>query len=245
MNLCILARAQSSSFVSSAFISPASPTIPGTNQQQHRGRATATTAAQSREILPGNIINGIAPRHGTHGIPLFAKKKKKSTNEGKGGKIQVKLTKDVAGTGVNGDVIRVAPAFFENSLKRTQSAVRISDDEVAKENAERSENNKVKNDTAMATKDLIEGIEMSLSKKTGPDGRLFGGITHKLIMEELGKLLPEGSLGCKQVKINAIKLADEDGTVIKKDIKQIGEYRVTVKLLENVFAELGVNVIAD
>jgi len=239
LKFCALSNAQSS-FVSSAFINPASPSNVNINDQR-RTRSSASTP-QNREILPGNIITGIAPKHGMHGIPLYAKKKKKSSNEGKSGKIQVKLTKDVAGTGVIGTVIKVAPAFFENKLKRTQSAVRISDEEVAKENSITNEKNKVKMDTAMATKEKIDELVLSLSKKTGPDGRLFGGVSHKLILEELGKELPEGALGCKQVTIKSIK--SEDGIEVDRDIKQTGEYKATIRLLDDISAEFGINVIS-
>jgi len=120
--------------------------------------------------------------------------------------------------------------------------VRISDEEVAKENAVNEEKNRAKNDVATATKEKIEDFELVLSKKTGPDGRLFGGVTHKLILEELGKVLPEGSLGCKQVKISGIK--SEDGTDVGRDIKRTGEYKATIKLLDNISAEFGISIIS-
>jgi len=237
----------SSSFTSSAFINPASPSTNDIQNQQRRARtaSSSTTSVHKREILPGTVIAGIAPTNGRDGIlpPLYAKKKKKSSNEAKSNKIQVKLTKNVPGTGVIGEVIMVAPAFFENKLKRTQSAVRISDEEVADGNAKKNEKNRVEKNNAIDTKGKVEDIALSLSKKTGPDGRLFGSVTHKVILEELGKKLPKGSLGSKKVKITVIE--SEDGDDVGRDIKNTGAYKATIRLLEDVSAEFAIEVVAS
>jgi len=232
-----------SSFTSSAFITPASPANDIQNQQRRVRATSANTSLHKREILPGTIVAGIAPTNGRGGLPLNAKKKKKSSNEGKGGKIQVKLTKNVPGTGVVGTVLMVAPAFFENKLKMTQSAVRITDEEVAGQNALKEEKDRAQKTTAIETKGKVEEIALSFEKKTGPDGRLFGSVTHKVILEELVTLLPKGSLGNKQVKIIAIE--SEDGGDVGRDIKSTGGYRAKIKLLDDISAEFAINVVSS
>merc|ERR1711935_539800 len=109
----------------------------------------------------------------------------------------------------------------------TQSAVRITDEEVADQNEQKAEKN-----IAIDMKGKVEGIALSLSKKTGPDGRLFGSVTRKRIMEELEKKFPKGSLQSKQIKIIAIET--EDGTDVGRDIKNIGEYKATMRFLDDV-----------
>jgi len=242
ISILITSTKAQSSFTSSAFVTPASPLHEIPNPQRRSRTASPSSSVHKREILPGTIVAGIGPTNGRDGIPLYAKKKKKS-NEGKSGKIQVKLTKNVPGTGTVGTVLMVAPAFFENKLKMTQSAVRITDEEVADQNEQKAEKNRVERDIAIDMKGKVEGIALSLSKKTGPDGRLFGSVTHKRIMEELEKKFPKGSLQSKQIKIIAIET--EDGTDVGRDIKNIGEYKATMRFLDDVSAEFSINVISS
>lgn len=77
---------------------------------------------------------------------LYARPKKIAGT--KGGKIQVKLLKTMPGTGNQGDVILVTPAFFENKLRKTNSAKKITDAEVKTENKEKQEKEKARMDNA-------------------------------------------------------------------------------------------------
>lgn len=191
------------------------------------------------------VVQGASPTFKRNGLPLYAKKKKKDTTVGKSGKIQVKLLKYVAGTGSAGEVIMVAPAFFANKLQKTGSAVRISDDDVEKE----SEVQKQKDDEATSLandlKEKLDGKTLTLAKKAGPDGQLFGGIGYKLILSELKKDFPKGCLDAKYIKMTSIKDDGDDGKVLKHDIKTIGEYTATISLLKGVSADFQVVVTSE
>lgn len=244
----------SQSYSNSAFIQSASPSIiiDKRHHSNHQRLFQPKNINNSNiNISNGNTINGINPSfghvnghvhahvHGMSSMPLYARKKK-DTTVGKGGKIQVKLLKHIAGTGSAGDVIMVAPAFFQNKLQKTQSAVRISDAEVAAEALEKAACDKEARENATAVKEKVEGMDFVLMKKAGPDGHLFGGIGFKLIMKELKKEFPQGCLDGKQVKITQIK--DGEGKKLRGDIKETGEYEVTLALLKGVSADLKLTV---
>lgn len=169
--------------------------------------------------------------------------KKKDSTATKGGKIQVKLTKHVAGTGSAGDIIMVAPAFFLNKLQKTGSAIRISDDEVSKELAEKKQQEKEAQELAMDLKAKLSGIQITMAKTAGADGKLFGGIGYKAIMEELKKEFPQGCLDAKYIKIIEIKNAQ--GETEKHDIKNVGEYTATISLSKDISADFKLSIVAE
>lgn len=75
----------------------------------------------------------------------------------------------------------------------------------------------------------ICGVALTMKRKAGPEGNLFGGVNPKMVMEELKEKFPEGSWDGRQVKLTGVK--DVDGKdVKKKDIKHTGEYTMTIAL---------------
>ena len=174
---------------------------------------------------------------------LLAKRKKKSPNEGKGGKIQVKLLKYVEGTGSVGDVVMVAPAFFEHKLKKTKSAVRVSNEEVAQEQAEEAAQRQAELAQATDLQEKINNLDLSIPKKAGPDGTLFGGVNKKTILTHLKELYPKGTLDAKYIKITSIKGSDEKE--LKGDIKVIGSYTAIITLLKDISAKFKVTVVEE
>ena len=239
------------SYKSSAFIQSASPTIVLNTggKVQHVHNLKNKLPINNVAVANTHVITGIKPsfgagvRHGTSSTSSLYAKKKKDSTVAKGGKIQVKLLKHVAGTGQAGDVIMVAPAFFTNKLQKTGSAVRISDEEVEKENAKQSLHDKEEKANAAVVKEKLENMEISLSKKAGPDGHLFGGVGYRTIMTELKHEFPQGCLDGKQVKITQIK--NSEGKKLRGDIKEVGEYAVTVNLMKEISAALNLKVISE
>mmetsp|Transcript_4837 Transcript_4837/g.6261 ORF Transcript_4837/g.6261 Transcript_4837/m.6261 type:complete len:250 (+) Transcript_4837:126-875(+) len=228
----MISASDSSSYTSSAFIQAASP---------NNSITKSVIKTKAGRIIAGRQVAGVHPSFGQDGVTLFAKKKK-DTTVGKGGKVQVKLVKHVAGTGQAGDIIMVAPAFFTNKLQKTGSAIRITDEEVAKEAEKQASHEKELKANASDVKHKLEEMKFSITKKAGPDGHLFGGVGMKLIMTELKKEFPQGCLDGKQVKITQIK--DGDGKKLQHDIKEVGDYSLTISLLKGVAANLDLSVMA-
>jgi ribosomal protein L9 len=149
-------------------------------------------------------------------------------------KIQVKMLKYVEGTGHVGEVVMVTPAFFQNKLRPTASAFMISNEEVLKEKAEQAAQEQETRAKAESLKEQLTGLSISMLRKAGPDGHLFGGIGPKSITEELGKQIHDDFLKNKSVKIQSI--ADENGGVLRGDVKHTGTYHVFLSLTNDISA---------
>ena len=190
------------------FVPPASPTL------------------KRSEASPSTFFAQLRPK-----TQLLSKKKVAPASVKK---IQVKMLKYIDGTGSIGDIVMVAPAFFNNKLRPTSSAVIISDEEVKKEEAEATALEKEINAKAEALKERMDDLSLNFKRKAGPDGQLFGGIGPKGITEELDKVLADDFLNHKGVKIVAI--TDGDGMDMRGDIKHTGKFGATLALTKNISA---------
>jgi|UniRef100_A0A6T7F495 large subunit ribosomal protein L9 len=197
-----------------------------------------------------NVIKNNGGRHVLHGAGVLKPttalwaKKPKANKAVKGGKIQVKLLKYIEGTGSVGDVVMVSPAFYENKLKKTKSAVPITDEQVLKETAEAENKEAESKDAALELCANLEELEsLEIQRKSGPDGHLFGGVQQKHILEELKKAFPkhESMLSAKHVKLASIM--DAEGNDVGHDIKNLGEYAAKLHILKDVEAEFKVSVL--
>ncbi len=235
---CSIGASRSVNFVPSAFVAPASPTISSTISSM----PTDVKDVRNCFVASGYRMNDncLKLKRSIPSQALFAKKKK-STSAPKSGKIQVKLLKFVEGTGSIGDVVMVAPAFFEHKLKKTGSAVRISDEDVAKERAEADANHKALVDEASALQEKICDMELPIAMKAGPDGTLFGGVGKKAILSELKTHFPKGTLDAKSIKIISVK--GEDEKEMKGDIKSVGKYTAIIALMKDITAKFDISIV--
>jgi large subunit ribosomal protein L9 len=158
-------------------------------------------------------------------------------------KIQVKMLKHVAGTGQAGDVVMVTPAFFNNKLRPTKSAEVISDEEVAREQAQAASLEKEVNSKATQLKEKLSELTLTIRRKAGPDGQLFGGIGPKVIIEELRKETNDEFLDRKGVKV--LSLLDPDGKKMRGDIKHIGDYGASISLTKDISVKFTISVDAE
>lgn len=142
-------------------------------------------------------------------------------------KIQVILTQDVAGQGRKGDLITVSDGYAKNFILNKNKGIiataealqKIENDK--KKEAKRNEDEKNK---AIILKNQLEKEKLVLTVKVGDNGKLFGAITNKEIATEMEK-----SFGLKI-----------DKKKIECSIKSLGEHKVTVKLHQDVKAEITV-----
>ena len=209
-------------FQSASFTNSAAPSVASS-----LGESTPSSvqSAHRRAILSGYTPNNLKKRSNT---VLFAKKKRGAAAV-KGGKVQVKILKHVEGTGRVGDVVSVSPAFWENKLKKTGSAIMITDEEVLTQKKEAAAVAEEALDHANHVKEKIEGMgAIAFAKKAGPDGHLFGGINKKSILLMLQSNFPNGALSGKAYKVLDVK--DESGSSLNHDIKEVGEYQADISL---------------
>lgn len=208
-------------------------------------------------------MNRIATGYGTYDTAQRARPKKSSGTDNsssggggstkvkpvsKNGKIQVVLLKPVPDLGQTGDVVFVSSAIFQNTLKRNGKARLISEEEVAKLEAEKMEAEKELMEMALDTKRLIEETctkdGFRIERKAGPEGNLFARVNPKIIMEALKESFPDGAWDEKGVKL--IKVRDDGGDEVKKmDIKTVGTYTVDLTLGKGVDATFSLEIVAE
>ncbi|HKK96287.1 MAG TPA: 50S ribosomal protein L9 [Anaerovoracaceae bacterium] len=137
------------------------------------------------------------------------------------------LKKDVKGTGIAGDVVKVSDGYARNMLIPKGMAVLATDKNIRtieKQKAVLEEKKKQEKEKAEEKAEELEGKKIVLNTKTGENGKLFGSITNKDISNAIKE--SEG------IEIDKKKI------LLKNPIKQIGEFEVEVKIYPEVVAKL-------
>lgn len=118
------------------------------------------------------------------------------------------------------------------------AATKISDNEVALEKAQKEQLNQKVALKAQSTMDLIDQLEkLVITRRSGPNGHLFGAVSVKTISEELVKAIGT-DLGKVKVTLSTPNNA----------IKEVGDYEATIVLGSSKMAKstkLTVAVVSD
>jgi large subunit ribosomal protein L9 len=146
--------------------------------------------------------------------------------------MKVILNKDLSPLGEEGDIKEVAKGYARNFLfprgialpynERTLSLFEGRREEIERRKIE-------KRGSAAELKDKLESLTLSLSMPAGPTGKLYGAVTSQTVVDELAK---QGY----QIERKRIELP-------AANIKNVGKYKLTVKLYENASAELALEVL--
>ena len=146
-------------------------------------------------------------------------------------KIQVILLEDVAGQGRKGEIVSVSDGYAHNFLLKNKKAVLATAEELQKiENRKKKEAKKHEEERqkAIEVKKILEGKVLTISVKSGENGKLFGAITSKEIASQIKEELN----------------LDIDKKKIEANIKSLGIDEVNIKLFADVKAILKVNVVS-
>ena len=141
------------------------------------------------------------------------------------------LIEDVQGTGKKGDAVTVRDGYGRNFLVPRGLAVQATLGNVARfENIVRSVSNKKARDleTASELKAKLEETTLTIKKKAGEDGRLFGSVTHKDIVEAVK------AVSGVEVEKKLVRL--------EEPIKTTGSHTVVIHLQPDVNAEVKIEV---
>jgi large subunit ribosomal protein L9 len=147
--------------------------------------------------------------------------------------MQLILVKDVEALGRAGEIVDVKPGFARNYLlpqgfayRATPANMRRLENERRKieEAAERTL------ETASVLGGKLEGVAVNFKARAGEEGKLFGSVTTADIAE---KLAEQGI----EIDRHLIRL--------EEPIKQLGVYKVPVRLHAEVKPEITVWVVAD
>jgi large subunit ribosomal protein L9 len=146
--------------------------------------------------------------------------------------MKVILQADIKGVGKKEQVIDVSDGYARNYLFPKKLAVEASKGNMtALTDKKSSEAAKAKRELEQAQelKAKMEGQDVDVPAKIGANGKLFGSITNKEIAQALSEKL---GLAVDRKKIN-----------LTDPIKNVGEYKLEIKLHANVSAKVNVNIV--
>jgi large subunit ribosomal protein L9 len=147
--------------------------------------------------------------------------------------VKLILVESIHRLGEAGDLVSVKPGFARNfllpqgkALLATESRVkefehkrRIAEEKAAKEQKDLE-----------AVKQRIEALKIEIGARAGESGKLFGSVTAAQIADK--------------VEAAGIKI-DRRRIDLREPIKEVGEHKVSVKLLRELVAQLSINVVAE
>jgi large subunit ribosomal protein L9 len=148
--------------------------------------------------------------------------------------MQIILLEKVVNLGNLGDVVKVKDGYARNFLIPQRMAKRATPAAMAEFEARRAELEKLaaeKLAAAQGVADKMNGTAVSVARKAGMDGRLFGSVGNVDIAEAL-----KGA--GFDVDKSAIRLPEGP-------LKAIGEFPIDVALHTDVVANITVNVVAE
>jgi large subunit ribosomal protein L9 len=147
--------------------------------------------------------------------------------------MKIILREDVEKLGKAGEVVKVKDGYGRNYLIPRQLAVLANVRNMkALDHDRRTIETRAKKTrkASEATAAALSAVSLTLPAKTGEEGKLFGAITSRDIAEALGK-------AGVTVDRKAIQLADP--------IKQVGDYKVKIRVAADVLPEISVSVVPE
>jgi large subunit ribosomal protein L9 len=143
------------------------------------------------------------------------------------------LREDIEKLGTRGQVVKVADGYARNFLLPKKLAVpaNASNKKIVEQEREAHLRREAKAGAeAQDLGKLLSGVTVTISQKAGEEGHLFGSVGTKDIADALEK---------QNFTIDRRKIQ------LAEPIKQVGEYKVPVKLHKDVTVEIPVNIVAE
>ncbi len=147
--------------------------------------------------------------------------------------MDVILREDLEKLGNRGEIVKVADGYARNFLlpKRLALPATAANKKIVEQerHAHLRREAKEKGDAEDLAK-MLSGVSVTIPQKAGDTEQLFGSVTVKDIAEALEKQ----NFTIERRKIH-----------LQEPIKQLGQYKVAVKLYRDVTAEIEVNVVKE
>jgi large subunit ribosomal protein L9 len=147
--------------------------------------------------------------------------------------MNVILRENVENLGSIGDNVRVSAGYFRNFLAPKKLAVHADAENLKQvEHQKRALKKKLASMRAEkeGLKNQLEGLSIVIRRKAGENQKLFGSITNQDVADAVEQ---------QGVKIDRKQLEMEGA------IKKLGAFKVPVRLMEGITAELNISVVAD
>jgi len=147
--------------------------------------------------------------------------------------MNVILRENVENLGSIGDNVRVSAGFYRNFLHPRRLAVQADENNLHQvEHQKRALKKKLAAVRAEkeGLKAQIEAINLVIRRKAGENSKLFGSITNQDIAE---------AMEAQNVKV------DRKQIELEGSIKKLGNFKVPVRLMEGIMAEINLSIVAD
>ena len=147
--------------------------------------------------------------------------------------MEVILREDIEKLGSRGEVVKVAAGYARNFLlpKRLAVLANESNRKIVEQERHAHVRKEAKLvDEAQDLSKLLTGVSVTIAQKAGEADQLFGSVTSKDIAE---------ALAVQNFTIDRRKIH------LEEPIKQLGEFKVPVKLHKDVTAEITVVVVKE
>ena len=148
--------------------------------------------------------------------------------------MQIILLEKVVNLGNLGDVVKVKDGYARNFLIPKRMAKRATPAAMAEFEARRAELEKIAAEKLAAAQGVAEkmaGLSVSVSRKAGMDGRLFGSVGNADVAD---------ALKAAGFTVDKASIRMPDGA-----LKTIGEFQLDVALHTDVLANITVAVVAE
>jgi large subunit ribosomal protein L9 len=143
------------------------------------------------------------------------------------------LREDVEKLGVRGQAVKVADGYARNFLLPRRLAVVATDANkklIEQERQAHLRKEAREKSAAQELGNMMTGVSVTIAQKAGEADQLFGSVTSKDIAE---------SLEAQNYHIDRRKIQ------LEEPIRQLGEFRVPVRLHRDVTAEITVHVVRE
>src|SRR5688572_23972242 len=144
--------------------------------------------------------------------------------------MEVILREDIDNLGSRGQVVKVAPGYARNFLlpKRLAVAATDSNKKIVEQERQAHLRKEAKQiGEAQDLAKLVNTVSITITQKAGENDQLFGSVTSKDVAD---------ALAAKGYTIDRRKVQ------LDEPIKQLGEFKVPVRLHKDVIAEVTVTV---
>ncbi|MBL8497029.1 50S ribosomal protein L9 [Nitrosomonas sp. JL21] len=148
--------------------------------------------------------------------------------------MQIILMEKIANLGQLGDIVNVKSGFARNYLIPQGKAKRATEQAIAEFQTKRAELEKIQAASvaaAQAIADKLDGLLVQITQKTGNDGKLFGSVNNANIAE---------ALAAQGFAIERAMIRMPHG-----QLKQVGDYPLTISLHSDVTATITVSVLGE